>query len=367
MNKMNEINKKIKNKNLSDARNAKNDEFYTELSEINKELNYYSDKFKGKTVFCNCDDPFESNFVKFFLMHFNEYGIKTLYATGYKTSPIINTELKTEKIPYLLCVEDTKKYLKGDQTDLDINSAKLFIEKEEDNVLTQLYGDENYIAGDFRSEESIKILEKSDIVITNPPFSLFREYIALLMKYEKHFLVLGNMNAITYKEIFPLLKNNKIWLGCNNGAKEYLVSAQYAEENPDKVYLKNKKYYAKLGNTGWYTNIDHEKRHMMIPLDLGHKYSGYESQYPEYDNYNAINIAKISNIPSDYNGIMGVPITFLDKYNPEQFEIVSCNDVRKNEKVPYKEHGLVKDKDGTIDGKACYVRILIKKKKGNKK
>lgn len=339
---------KVKNKNLQKAKKAKNDEFYTELSEIEKELGNYSDKFKGKVVFCNCDDPFESNFVKFFLMHFNEYGLKALYATGYKTSPIINTELKTEKIPYSLYVTDTSKYLKGDQKDLDVNSAKHFIETEGDNVMSQLYGDEYYLAGDFRSEESIEILKKSDIVITNPPFSLFREYIAQLMKYDKQFLVLGNMNAITYKEIFPLLKDNKIWLGYNNGAKEYVVSAQYAEENPNKVYLKDKKYYAKLGNTGWYTNIDHEKRHIMIPLDLGHKYYGYENQYPKYDNYDAINVDKISNIPCDYTGVVGVPISYMDKYCPEQFEIIKF---RKGND----------GKDLRIEGKCPYFRILIKK------
>lgn len=360
------------NKNLHNAYKAKNDEFYTELSEIEKELSNYKEKFKDKVVFCNCDDPFESNFVKFFLMHFNGYGLKALYATGYKTSPVINTELKVKKemIPYLLYVTDTSKYLKGDQKDLDMHTAQYFIETEVNNVMSPLAGDENYIAGDFRSKESIEILNNSDIVVTNPPFSLFREYIAQLIDYDKQFIVLGNINAITNKDTFPLLKNNDIWLGCNNGSKEYVVSSKYAEENSDKVYFRNEKFYTKLGNTGWYTNIDHSKRHMMLPLDLGHTYNGHENQYPKYDNFDAINVDKISNIPSDYMGIMGVPISFLEKYCPKQFEIIwqASGNTRASapkeilEELKYIKHAEDKGGCGVINNKRMFSRIFIKRK-----
>jgi len=343
--------------NLRNANKAKNDEFYTELSEIEKELNYYSDKFEGKTVFCNCDDPFESNFVKYFIMHFNSLKLKALYATGYLISPIVNTELRVDKklIPYSLYVTDTSKYLIGDQTDLDIYTAKYFIETEGKRVMTPLRGDEKYVAGDFRSNECLDILMKSDVVVTNPPFSLFREYIALLYKYNKQFIILGNMNSINAKEIFPLFKDNKVWLGCNNGSKEYETSEKYAKENPQKVYMKNNKYYTKLGNTCWYTNIDHIKRHTLIPMDLGHEYYGFENQYDKYDNYNAINIDRLSDIPYDYDGVMGVPISFMEKYCPEQFEIIGL------ERYTCPKEVLVGGRLA-IGGVSKYARILIKRK-----
>lgn len=349
------------NRNLQNAKIAKNDEFYTELSEIEKELCNYKEKFRGKTVFCNCDDPFESNFVKFFLMHFNGFGLKALYATGYLVSDIANTELKVEEdlIPYSLCVTDTKRYLIGDQRDLDIESAKHFIRKEKNKVLTKLLGDENYVAGDFRSQESIELLKKSDIVVTNPPFSLFREYISQLIEFNKHFLVLGNMNSITGKDIFPLFKNNDIWLGCNNGSKEYVVSSKYAIENPDRVYKKNDIYYTKLGNTCWYTNIDHEKRHKRIPLDLGHTYFNHESQYPQYDNFNAINVDRLSNIPCDYSGMLGVPISYMYQHCPEQFEIIGTSgDLAVSVVINGRKHS------GRfyINNKRLYDRIVIRKK-----
>ena len=327
----------MSNANLHAANRAKNDEFYTELSEIEKELKNYSDKFKGKVVFCNCDDPFESNFVKYFLMHFNGLGLKTLYTTGYLISPIVDKEYRVgiENIPYSLCVTSTKEYLKGDQIDLDFNGAKEFVEKEGDRIRTKLLGDEKYVAGDFRSEESIEILKKSDIIVTNPPFSLFREYIAQLMEYKKKFLIIGNKNALTYKEIFPYIKNNEIWWGCTN-----------PDLFRDEVgNLTNKV----KGLSRWYTNLDHKKRHIMIPLDLGHKYYGYENQYANYDNYNAINIDKIRNIPHHFEAIMGVAISFMDKYCPEQFEIIKF---RKGDD----------DKDLRINGKCPYFRILVKKR-----
>ena len=284
---------KPKNKNLQKAKNTKNDEFYTQLSDIEKELKHYKNQLKDKIIYCNCDNPEWSNFWKYFKDNFEELGIKELVATYYEE----------DKITY-----------------------KTIYDGKETNKI-KLNGN-----GDFRSSECIEILKTSDIVITNPPFSLFREYIAQLMEYDKQFLVLGNMNAITYKEIFPLLKDNKIWLGLTN-PKEF--------KTPNGTIQK-------FGNIGWYTNIDHEKRHIMIPLDLGHKYYGYENQYPKYDNYDAINVDKISNIPCDYTGVVGVPISYMDKYCPEQFEIIKF---RKGND----------GKDLRIEGKCPYFRILIKK------
>lgn len=330
------------NANLSAAKVAKNDEFYTELPEIQAELKHYKDKFAGKTVFCNCDDPFESNFVKYFLMNFNGLGLKELIATGYKTSPVQGTELGEKGKPYALRVTETKPYLRGTQTDLDIAGAKQFLEKEQACVMIPLEGNwakdesgnilqiavkEEYVdektgktkkrtvkqdlyyeAGDFRSDMSIELLQQADIVVTNPPFSLFREYVAQLTQYGKQFLIIGNKNAITYKEIFPLLKDNQMWLG-------YCSPVSFVLADGTSTKQVN-------GLCRWFTNIDHAKRHQMLPLDLGFTYAGHEEDYPRYDNYDAINVDKVSEIPCDYMGVMGVPITFLDKYCPEQFEIL---------------------------------------------
>lgn len=346
----------MKNSNLAAAKAAKNDEFYTELSEIQAELKHYKDKFAEKTVFCNCDDPFESNFVKYFLMNFNSLGLKELIATGYKTSPVQGTELGEKGKPYVLRVTETKPYLRGTQTDLDITGAKQFLEKEQARVMIPLEGNwakdesgnilqiavkEEYVdektgktkkrtvkqdlyyeAGDFRSDMSIELLQQADIVVTNPPFSLFREYVAQLMQYGKQFLIIGNKNAITYKEIFPLLKDNLMWLGYGfpNG-NAYFRVVDVKRNFADGVYDANTGL-VKFRNSAWFTNLDHAKRHQMLPLDLGFTYAGHEEDYPKYDNYDAINVDKVSQIPCDYMGVMGVPITFLDKYCPEQFEIV---------------------------------------------
>ena len=375
------------NANLSAAKAAKNDEFYTELPEIQAELKHYKDKFAGKTVFCNCDDPFESNFVKYFLMNFNGLGLKELIATGYKTSPVQGTELGEKGKPYVLRVTETKPYLRGTQTDLDITGAKQFLEKEQDNVMIPLEGNwakdesgnilqiavkEEYVdektgktkkrtvkqdlyyeAGDFRSDMSIELLQQADIVVTNPPFSLFREYVAQLMQYGKQFLIIGNKNAITYKEIFPLLKDNLVWLG-------YCSPVSFVLADGTSTKQVN-------GLCRWFTNIDHAKRHQMLPLDLGFTYAGHEEDYPRYDNYDAINVDKVSQIPCDYMGVMGVPITFLDKYCPEQFEILECHEpaisvaVLRN-KSGFKEY---KSRQLYVDGVLCqkmYHRLFIKRK-----
>ena len=380
----------MKNSNLAAAKAAKNDEFYTELPEIQAELKHYKDKFAGKTVFCNCDDPFESNFVKYFLMNFNGLCLKELIATGYKTSPVQGTELGEKGKPYVLRVTGTKLYLRGTQTDLDITGAKQFLEKEQDNVMIPLEGNwakdesgnilqvvvkEEYVdektgktkkrtvkqdlyyeAGDFRSDMSIELLQQADIVVTNPPFSLFREYVAQLMQYGKQFLIMGNKNAITYKEFFPLLKDNLVWpgVGSINGGRWMIM--------PDDIELASDKYkydaqghrLLNIAGVCWFTNIDHAKRHQMLPLDLGFTYVGHEEDYPKYDNYDAIEVSKVSQIPCDYMGVMGVPITFLDKYCPEQFEILG--DSR------YHDGQDTADDINYVNGELTYRRILIRRK-----
>lgn len=380
----------MKNSNLAAAKAAKNDEFYTELPEIQAELKHYKDKFVGKMVFCNCDDPFESNFVKYFLMNFNGLGLKELIATGYKTSPVQGTELGEKGKPYVLRVTETKPYLRGTQTDLDIVGAKQFLEREQDNVMIPLEGNwakdesgnilqvvvkEEYVdektgkmkmrtvkqdlyyeAGDFRSDMSIELLQQADIVVTNPPFSLFREYVAQLMQYGKQFLIMGNKNAITYKEFFPLLKDNLVWpgVGSINGGRWMIM--------PDDIELASDKYkydaqghrLLNIAGVCWFTNIDHAKRHQMLPLDLGFTYVGHEEDYPKYDNYDAIEVSKVSQIPCDYMGVMGVPITFLDKYCPEQFEILG--DSR------YHDGQDTADDINYVNGELTYRRILIRRK-----
>ena len=372
------------NVNLSAAKAAKNDEFYTGLPEIQAELKHYKDKFAGKTVFCNCDDPFGSNFVKYFLMNFNGLGLKELIAAGYKTGPVQDTELGERNKPYALRVAETKPYLRGIQTDLDIIGVEQFLENAQDNVMIPLEGnwakDESgnilqiavkeeymdektgktkkrtvkqdlyYEAGDFRSDMSIELLQQADIVVTNPPFSLFREYVAQLILYGKQFLIIGNMNAITYKEIFPLLKQNLVWLGpsISSGDRPFHVPDDYPLKAAGCGIDEHGRKYIRVKGVRWFTNIDHAKRHQMLPLDLDFTYAGHEENYPKYDNYDAINVDKVSQIPCDYMGVMGVPITFLDKYCPEQFEII---------KFRHGDDG----KDLCVNGKCPYFRILIRR------
>ena len=305
-----------KNTNLHNARTAKNDEFYTQLSDIEKEMAHYKDFFKDKIVYCNCDDARESNFFKFFSNNFESLGLKKLITTGYKENG------KGVKLVY-----------EGDKNGN-------FMVDDAEVVVTELEG-----SGDFRSEECIELLKECDVVVTNPPFSLFREYIAQLMEYGKKFLIIGNMNAITYKEIFPYIKNNELWWGCSlHGTKcHFIVPNSYEGNN---VFEENGVRYGKVNNAIWFTNINHTKRN--TPLDLYKKYSADE--YPKYDNYDAIEVSKVSEIPMDYDGVMGVPITFLDKYCPTQFEIIKF---RKGND----------DKDLSVNGKCPYFRILIRRKK----
>ena len=315
------------NKNLTAAKNAKNDEFYTQLTDIEKELTHYREHFKDKIVFCNCDDPTYSNFWKYFHLNFEFLGLKKLIATHFDA----------EKPTYKL------EYMGGD--DLNVEAG----------VVTPLTQN-----GEFRSSECIELLKEADIVVTNPPFSLFRQYVAQLMEYGKKFVIIGNMNAITYKEVFPLIKSNQIWYGpsISSGDRKFGVPDYYPLNAAGCGIDENGQRYIRIKGVRWFTNLDHKKRHE--PIDLVEKYS--PEKYPKYDNYDAIEVSKTLDIPIDYDGVMGVPISFLDKYCPEQFEIVNANDYRTNPNVPIKAHGLIKDKDGTVAGKTKYARILIRRK-----
>jgi len=302
---------------LHNAKSSKQDEFYTQLSDIEKEMKYYIEQFKGKTIFCNCDDPEYSNFWKFFELNFTRLGLKKLVATHYE---IDKPSYKLEII----------KDLDGD----GIITSK-------DIIKTPLKQN-----GDFRSPECVEILKESDIVITNPPFSLFREYIAQLMEYNKKFLIIGNQNAITYKEFFPLIQQNKVWLGASihNGDREFRVPADYnASTNYRYDDLGNK--YVRVRGPRWWTNLDYKERHEN--LILYKKYTPEE--YPKFDNYDAINVDKTSDIPMDYKGVMGVPITFLDKYNPDQFKIITMSTMS----------GKSANYWSMINGKSKYSRIFI--------
>lgn len=311
-----------KNTNLHKAKEAKNDEFYTQLSDIEKELNHYRNHFKGASVLCNCDDPFESNFFKYFALNFKFLGLKKLVATCYDGSQVAYTESRDlfnfeDEAPKARAykIEITEENIP--ETDgWDLNNVKTLTKK----YATLLKGD-----GDFRSEECIELLKGADIVVTNPPFSLFREYVAQLVEYGKKFLILGTVNAITYKEIFPLIKANKMWIG--NGFNMSLIYKTPYENNleANRRFVESKGYdpnknFIKVPACAWYTNLDLKKRHES--LILYREYKGHESDYPKYDNYDAINVDKVQDIPCDYDGVMGVPITFLDKFNPEQFEII---------------------------------------------
>ena len=334
-----------KNAALNAAAAAKNDEFYTQLSDIEKELAHYPDHFRGKVVYCNCDDPTVSNFFNYFSMKFTDLGLKKLITTCYKNQN-----------PNLFSLHDTEQAIKLEYDGFRDGER---VPNVEDIGVTSLEGD-----GDFRSTECIDILKQADVVVTNPPFSLFREYVAQLMAYDRQFIIIGSQNAITYKEIFPLIMDNKLWLGINPKGQDMLftVPTEYADElvatkKEGSAYrIVDGVVKGRLGNAAWFTNLDHGQRHER--LILYRKYT--PEDYPTYDNYDAIEVGKIKDIPEDYPGAMGVPITFLDKYNPDQFEILDANKIRTNDRVPIKSHGLIKDKDGAIGGKPKYVRVVIR-------
>jgi hypothetical protein len=362
------------NSNLSKAKNAKNDEFYTQYQDIEKEIMAYLDydpnTFKDKTILLPCDDPEWSNFTKFFAQNFERFGLKKLISTSYAPESKL---YKSNYQPTLFETENPKF-----DPPKTVKNGKIFTldhDKSGDGKIdvndlewTYLNGD-----GDFKSAEIKKLRDEADIIITNPPFSLFRDFLAWIVEADKKFVIIGSKNAITLKEVFPLIKANKMWVGTTSFNKDMLFISP-EEVDPTKkpssatrtvdgvVYLRSPSV--------WYSNLDHGRRHQPLPLMTMQdniKFSKHKEikgkEYQKFDNYDAINIPFTDAIPSDYDGAMAVPISFLDKYSPEQFEIISSNDIITNNTIPFKEHGLIKDKDGTINGVPTYVRLVIKKRK----
>jgi hypothetical protein len=330
------------NRNLHQAKNAKKDEFYTQLTDIENELKHYKAHFKNKVVYCNCDDPRMSNFFHYFSYNFEDLGLKKLITTCYQNQ---NRDLfskhTSEQAIYLEYYGDKNNNKTPDVEEIGVQYLK---------------GD-----GDFRSAESIALLQQADIVVTNPPFSLFREYVAQLIQYDKKFIILGNLNAITYKEIFPLIKKNKLWFGpsIHSGDREFGVPDNYPLKAAGYRIDENGRKFIRVKGVRWFTNLDHNKRHEDLIL-----YKTYsEEDYPKYDNYDAINVDKTKEIPMDYKGAMGVPITFLDKYNPEQFEILGITSGRNElECVPIKRYKNPKqiNKNGSVtNGSKANTRATI--------
>lgn len=348
---------------LLNAKKSKQDEFYTQLADIEKELRFYKDHFKNKVVFCNCDDPYESNFFKYFALNFNSLGLKKLICTCYDGSPFMGDELIFDFD--IFHQEATKKAYKVEITEvkdengdgaIDLSDVRILLQNDK-NVISILKGN-----GDFRSLECIELLKEADIVVTNPPFSLFREYVAQLVEYDKKFLIIGNQNAITYKESFRLIKENKMWLGASihSGDREFMIPDTYEVRSKSLRIDEKGHRFIRVVGIRWFTNLDYPQRHE--ELDLIKCYSPEE--YPTYDNYDAINVNSTSDIPCDYEGVMGVPITFLDKYNPDQFEIVeglnryTVLDVEgKNEWAKQNHIHFT-----CINGQPKYFRILIRKR-----
>lgn len=348
------------NQPLQQAKTNKADEFYTQLADIEAEMRHYKEQFRGKVILCNCDDPFESNFFKYFAMNFNYLGLKKLIAISYSGSPVAGQQLPLFDVKSLgLNNPDARPPYKIEITEVNDDNADGAVDladverllKNGNNALTLLQGN-----GDFRSEESIEWLRQADIVVTNPPFSLFREYVAQLVDFDKEFIIIGSKNAITYKEIFKLIQQNRIWLGngFSNGNAFFKIPEEYSREWADGVF-NPETGLVKFRNVGWFTNLDFEKRHEL--LTLFKKYTPEE--YPHYDNYDAIEVSKTAEIPYDYEGAMGVPITFLDKYNPEQFEIMG-------NLGSYAPDGFSLASKIFINGKKIFKRILIKHKGAGK-
>ena len=380
--------KKSSNKNLHKASKAKKDEFYTQIADIDNELKHYKEQFKDKVVYCNCDDPYESNFFKYFASNFNALGLKKLIATSYTKSPIVGQQilpldiegLKPEgKESYAIEINEVPDV--NNDGAINLEDVK-FLLKQNKNVSRPLKGDKEYTAGDFRSKECIDLLKQADIVVTNPPFSLFREYVAQLVKNDKKFLIIGNMNAITYRECFKVIKDDKMWIGntMDGRNKWFQVPDSYPiNENVANSKMENGKKYLFVKGCMWFTNLDTEKRHEELTL-----YKKYNSEeYPKYYNYDAINVGKVSEIPMDYDGMIGVPITFLNKYNPEQFEIIGLGISNsgieigvKPYKIEHKKYRKEIQKRGAVDGDLYmitngivdvpYARVIVKNKKVKK-
>jgi hypothetical protein len=327
------------NRNLAAAKAAKQDEFYTQYVDIQKEVEAYlefdPDTFRGKVVYCNCDDPFESNFFKYFAANFNKLGLKKLVTTSYDGSPIAGAQLAFGEYdegngkrykPKAIAVEIKEvKDVNGDGA-AGIEDVKLFL-KQNPHTHTPLAE-----GGDFRSAECVELLKRSDIVVTNPPFSLFKEYVAQLVEHTKKFLIIGNTNSITYLEIFPLIRDNKMWLGCTNFNVGMFFEVPDDWEHFHHIDTETGRKIARVSTSCWYTNLDHGRRHeplnlmtMADNLKFSKNLRG-KAAYERYENFDAIEVATYKEIPSDYDGIMGVPVTFLDKYNPDQFEIIGNSD-----------------------------------------
>ena len=364
------------NKLLHKAKKSKSDEFYTQFIDIQKEVEAYiefnEDVFKNKIVYCNCDDPYESNFFRYFVLNFNRLGLKKLITTSYKPSSIANTQLELFKEDRGSNNEKGRpkphanKFIINQVGDINgdgefnLKDIALQLKQNKENEWTPLLGD-----GDFRSEESLELLKESDIVITNPPFSLFRDFFKQLIQFQKKFLIIGNINAITYKEVFPQIMNNRVWLGTGIGRwiSGFIVPDSYELTGTEARIDEDGKRIVSTNNCLWLTNLDHGKRHEALPLmtlNDNIKFSSHttvrENGYKKYDNFDAIEVPYTDAIPSDYKGLMGVPITFLDKYNPEQFEIVGCSYDYGRPKGWSKNIKM----SVSINGKSVYKRLLIK-------
>lgn len=377
------------NKNLNNAKEAKNDEFYTQLEDIEKEMRHYKQHFKNKTILCNCDDPYESNFFKYFAMNFNILGLKKLICTCYAGSSIVYTQLslfdeeiefsrENDRTPYVINITKVEDY-NGDGA-IDLEDVEQLLKTKEGKP-KKLKGD-----GDFRSEECIKYLKEADIIVTNPPFSLFREYISQLIEYNKKFIIIGNMNALHYKDVFPLVKENKVWLGASihSGDREFRIPDHYVTSSPSLRIDEDGNRYVRVPGVRWFTNLDYPQRHEDIIL-----YKQYSpNEYPSYYNFDGIDVKKVSEIPCDYFGYMGVPDNFIDQYNPDQFEIIGLGtDVPKTmvhtvvgDQIQYIKDGecvwstpyTVKERkagnslrisENGLPGKMPYSRMIIRRKK----
>ena len=344
-------------KDLAQAKDAKKDEFYTQLSDIEKELVHYREYFRDKVVFCNCDDPYESNFFKYFALNFNALGLKKLIATCYDGSPIAQQELplfpeaETEPKRKAYKVEISEVPDLDGNGSTDLTDVQLLLKGSTHNVKAELKQN-----GSFDSPESIELLKEADIVVTNPPFSLFREFLALLEKYNKQFIIIGNTNALKYKLTFKMFQEDKIRTGYTN----FNVGMYF--QVPDSWekfhHVENGKKMARVSTSCWFTNLPVSKHNEELILIKHYT----PEEYPKYDNYDAINVNTYTDIPCDFDGVMGVPITFLDKYNPKQFEIIWTTDrggdgYLEDLKKPWDRYDAP-----VINGKGLYTRILIRKK-----
>ena len=338
---------------LHEAKRAKKDEFYTQRVDIENEMKHYKQHFVGKVVLCNCDDPRQSEFFRYFSENFEKLKLKRLIATCYKSQDV---DLFSQKD----CERAIKQIYEGDR------NGNMVVDDDEVGVF-ELKGD-----GDFRSEECIELLKQADIVVTNPPFSLFREYVAQLVKYDKKFIIIGNVNSLICREIFPLVISGKLWLGVSihSGDRKFGVPKDYPLNATGCGIDENGQRFIRVKGVRWFTNLDYPQRHERLPL-----YKKYTPQeFPKYDNYNAIEVSKTADIPEDYEGIMGVPVTFMDKYNPEQFEVIwqasgntrACAPKAVLDELGYQCHSEDRGGCGILHGKRVYTRILIRKRRKTK-